>query len=26
VLLYIFREKLVESPVSNAIIKKMTRS
>jgi hypothetical protein len=26
VLLYIFREKLVESHVSNAIIKKMTRS
>jgi hypothetical protein len=26
VLLYIFREKLMESPVSNAIIKKMTRS
>lgn len=25
-LMYFFREKLIESPVSNAIIKKMTRS
>lgn len=26
ILMYFFREKMIESPVSNAIIKKMTRS